>query len=126
MIRSILLGEINRAWAANRYGLDVITESSYGENVNNGRRGSDPPLKEKITRLLQNRLLPTMTIYQVGGVCLLSSTIDLLKKGGLDRISMPQLADLTGFEYREGGFRINGQVKKAVGAGIDALAAFLE
>jgi hypothetical protein len=120
MIRAILLGEVNRAWSANRHGIKSSLSGATTESYD----FPDPELKEKISLLLQHKLLPTMRVHQIGGVCLLSPTIDLLKKGGLDRISMPQLADLTGFEYKQQ--KINGKNTKGVCTNIDAFTEFLE
>jgi hypothetical protein len=122
LIRSILLNEVNRAWSANRHGI----KSSLPSSTMSSYDFPDPEFNEKISLLLQHNLLPTMRVHEVGGVCMLSSTIDLLKKGGLERISLPQLADLTGFKYTP--MRItpgSDKQTKVVYTNVDAFTEFL-
>jgi hypothetical protein len=105
MIRTILIEEINRCWSLNR----------MMENYND--------LKERVSLLLAQDLLPFAKGHHEKGVCLLSSFVDKLKEKGLERISMKQLADLTGFKLEP--VWLFDHTYKAVTAPLDHFIAFL-
>jgi hypothetical protein len=64
-----------------------------------GATKPDHILKEKIRVLVERGFISWMKFHHNKDVCLLSSTIGLLKNKGVERTSMQQLADLTGFKY---------------------------
>lgn len=125
LIRATLLSEVNRAWSANRYGINAtITTDVHGEQriVHN----PDPPLKDRIERLLLNDQLPTMVLYERDKVCLTTATVDLLKKGGVERLSLNQLVALTGLGKPDEQYKIKGHNTRGLYCTIDDFAAFLE
>lgn len=114
-IRAILIDEINRCWNMNK--MELVVRGEHGEII------GDYPLKERVRLLTEKNLIPSLAVHHDTGICLLSAVVQLIKDKGLERISLQQLADLTGFKTDS--VRL-GKTMRVVVCTLDQFADFLD